>query len=119
MKFCVDIIYRIETCQTIQLYLLDGATFTDCFASFSNPVAVTKVARSVVFPSNWASMRPYSWLWLITSTQQVELVLMGFGQEFPRWPSNPAGPVAAVVATRVAATGPVAATQVDRLGNPG
>jgi len=59
MKFCADIICWIETCSTIKSYSPGGATFPDCFASFSNLVAVTTVARSEVFPPNWASMRPY------------------------------------------------------------
>ena len=46
----------------IQSYSPGGATFTDCFASFSNPVAVTTVARSVV-----VLMRPYCWLQLIAA----------------------------------------------------
>jgi len=48
MKFFVDIICRIEICRSIQLYSPGGATFPDCFASFSNPIAVTMVARSTV-----------------------------------------------------------------------
>jgi len=45
-----------------------GYTFPYGFASFNNPVAVTAVARSVVFSLNWASMRPYYLLRLIRST---------------------------------------------------
>ena len=44
---------------TFQSYSPVGATFLDCFASFSNPVAVNTVARSAIFPPNWASMRAY------------------------------------------------------------
>jgi len=73
-KFCVDIICQIETCWTIQLYSPDGATFTDCFGSFSNPVAVATVSRSMVSLSSWASVRTYYWLLLTRSTQQVGLL---------------------------------------------
>jgi len=59
MKFCVDIIYRIETRRTIQSYSPGGARFPDCFAHFSNPVAVTTVAKSAVFSPSSASMTPY------------------------------------------------------------
>jgi len=53
-----------------------GATFPDCFASFINPVAVTMVARSVVFWPNWATIIPHYWLRLIIrSTEQVGLLL--------------------------------------------
>ena len=59
MKFCVDIICQIETCQTIQSYSPGGATLPDRFASFGNPaVAVTTaVASSAVFSPNWVGMR--------------------------------------------------------------
>ena len=46
-------IYQIETCLTIQSYSPGGATFSDCFASFSNPVAMTTVAWSAVFPAKF------------------------------------------------------------------
>ena len=36
-------ICRTGTCLTIQSYSPGGATLPDCFASFSNPVAVTTV----------------------------------------------------------------------------
>jgi len=87
MKFCVDTICQIDTCQAIQSYSPGSATFPHCFASFNNPVAVTTVAGSVVFPSNRASTRPYYSLQLIRSTQQAGLVLMGFwaGISIPDW----------------------------------
>jgi len=66
--------YQIGSCRTIQSYSPGGATFPDCFASFSKAVAVTTVARSAVFTPSWASMRPYYWLRLINSTQPIAAV---------------------------------------------
>jgi len=39
----------------------EGAVLADCFAvaSFSILVAVTMVARSVVFPPSWSDVKPY------------------------------------------------------------
>jgi len=94
MKFCVDIKRRIVTFGTIQSYSPGGATFPDCFASFCSPVAI---ARSAVFLPNLATIRSYSWLRLIRSTQQVGLLLMSFWPGIstriwqPHWPSRCSG----------------------------
>ena len=57
MKLSMDITCRIGTCRTTQSYSPGGSSFPDCFAIFSNAVAVTTVTRSAVFSPNWANMR--------------------------------------------------------------
>jgi len=80
MKFCVDITHRIGTCLTIQSYSPGGAAFPDCFACFSNPVAVTavwhypscRVARSV-------QLRYYQTFLLVQLIRSTQLVGLLFG----------------------------------------
>jgi len=52
MKFCVNILCRIETCQTNQ-------SDSPHSQIASNTVVVTTVARPKVFQPNWASKKTY------------------------------------------------------------